>query len=89
MKFRDKFAYDEYTGRIMLTAVGCQDRHNLPRGEQLRTKKEDYNINGNREYYSDNKVNSSAFQLKAMGLIPDPMLELEEWVEKHRELINE
>lgn len=93
-KFSERFAMDNDfngLGGFCLTAVGCILGHeDRPRKEELLSKGENFRLNnqhGRRAYYGEMNTIAAAYQLKSMGLIPDPTMELEEWVEMHRELI--
>lgn len=77
----DKFAFDNETGRMAFTAVGCMERHNHPRESEFKRDEFD-KVAGVREYREDNRLIAKAKELQAKGYKIGSM-SIEEFVEAH------
>ena len=75
----------------VLTVTGCIDRNN---GEEdpSRTKREDWRDTshlGRGEHRNEMRNLTYAHRLMAKGLRPDPSIELEDWIARYKEVLNE
>jgi hypothetical protein len=63
---KDKFAFDEATGRMAFTAVGCMDRHSHSRESEF--KPDFWNkVAGVREVYEERQLLARVKELQVQG----------------------
>ncbi len=77
----DKFAFDDETGRMAFTAVGCMERHNHSRENEFKHDESDKTL-GIREYREDGRLLAKTRELQAKGYKIGSM-SIEEFVETY------
>jgi len=75
----------------VLRADACMERHTISRNVQYRTNEEDLPQNsfGLSALWEERRLMKSVYQLMAKGVKPNGSESLEDFVEKHQDLLDE